>query len=189
MGYQAIFLDKERSEWDCESSLAELYINPQPTRCDESVRVLVYENDIPYFLLHVFIEVDEDGYFLDSCFRQVLCNDKYVAIMLGQHIHLVEVVSKEIKSFHLHDYVGHAYSIPGCSDFYLSESFLVATYCYVFLIDIVKGIIWRSKRCGIDGVVIHDISDGVIYGEGDWDPPGGWLAFRLSLKNGELMPD
>ncbi|MEM0674526.1 hypothetical protein AAHA48_15300 [Dickeya oryzae] len=94
MGYQAIFLDKERSEWDCESSLAELYINPQPTRCDESVRVLVYENDIPYFLLHVFIEIDEDGYFLDSCFRQVLCNDKYVAIMLGQHIHLVEAVSK-----------------------------------------------------------------------------------------------
>ncbi|WP_258570088.1 hypothetical protein [Dickeya zeae] len=166
------------------SSLAELYINPQPTRCDERVRVLVCENDIPYLLLHIFIEVDEDG-----CFRQVLCNDKYVTIMLGQHIHLVEVVSKEIKNFHLHDYVGHAYSIPDCSDVYLSESFLVTTYCYVFLIDIVKGIIWRSKRCGIDGVVIHDISDGVIYGEGDWDPPGGWLAFRLSLKNGELMPD
>ncbi|WP_246871348.1 hypothetical protein [Dickeya zeae] len=101
MGYQAIFLDKERSDLDYESSLAELYINPQlnpqPTRCDESVRVLVYENDIPYLLLHAFIEVDEDGCFLDSCFRQVLCNDKYVAIMLGQHIHLVEVVSKEIK--------------------------------------------------------------------------------------------
>jgi len=41
---------------------------------------------------------------------------------------------------------------------------------------------------GIDGIIVASTSDGVISGEGEWDPPGGWRPFRLSLATGVPAP-
>lgn len=46
-------------------------------------------------------------------------------------------------------------------------------------------IVWRNDDLGIDGVLIHDIEDGIIEGDGEWDPPGGWRPFRISLATGK----
>ncbi|PVZ84753.1 hypothetical protein C9426_22465 [Serratia sp. S1B] len=162
MRYSARFLDKDQDEWDHEYSLSEVDINPFPFRADERARVLVYENDVPIMLLHVFIEIDKEGCLLDSCFSGLLCNEQYVAIMLGQHIHLFEIASQKFRSLYLDDFVGHIYSVPDCLNIKLSENFLVTTFCYVFLVNVVEGITWKSPMCGIDGVIISNISDGII---------------------------
>ena len=38
---------------------------------------------------------------------------------------------------------------------------------------------WRFDKLGIDGVVVNDVTDGTISGDGEWDPPGGWRPFRI----------
>lgn len=104
----------------------------------------------------------------------------------GQHVHLFDTDSHQVKSLFLDDYVDHIYSIPDVWDHKasLSENFLVTTFQYTFLIHVSSGIIWRSEPCGIDGVIIHDIREGIIYGSGEWDPPDGWAPFNLRLSDG-----
>ncbi|MEQ6970910.1 hypothetical protein [Pectobacterium polaris] len=93
----------------------------------------------------------------------------------------------EVKSLYLHDYVGHLYPAPDITSGVLSSTFLVTTFLYTFLINVDSGIIWQSKQCAIDGVIINEIQNNVIYGSGEWDPPGGWEPFCLSLSTGHFI--
>lgn len=39
----------------------------------------------------------------------------------------------------------------------------------------------------IDGVVVNSVEDGLILGEGDWDPPSGGKPFPVRLESGTLI--
>ena len=43
---------------------------------------------------------------------------------------------------------------------------------------------WVSEPLGIDGVVVEGFTDGIIHGQGEWDPPGGWQSFQVELASG-----
>jgi hypothetical protein len=43
---------------------------------------------------------------------------------------------------------------------------------------------WRRDGIALDGVLVHDVDGGVIVGSAEWDPPGGWRPFALSLATG-----
>lgn len=162
-------------------------MNPFARLGEKDRRVLISDNGEPVVVLQLFIRADEDGFLISSAFCELLCNDRYVAIICGDHLHVFDIYTGQFSSTPLHDYVGHLYAVPDlCAD-RLHEQFLVATYCYVFLVHITGGIIWQSDQCAIDGVNISEIKDDVIYGNGEWDPPGGWRPFRLSLKTGERV--
>jgi hypothetical protein len=45
--------------------------------------------------------------------------------------------------------------------------------------------IWVSRLLAVDGVVVSSCTGGVVHGEGEWDPPGGWVPFSLSLSSGD----
>jgi len=47
--------------------------------------------------------------------------------------------------------------------------------------------VWQRSGLGIDGVIIREIKDGAIRGEGEWDPPGGWRPFALNFETGKLL--
>ena len=46
---------------------------------------------------------------------------------------------------------------------------------------------WRNDELGVDGVIVHDVAEGTISGDGEWDPPGGWRSFHVSLVTGEAV--
>ena len=46
---------------------------------------------------------------------------------------------------------------------------------------------WRNDVLAIDGVTVSDVVDGIISGEGEWDPPGGWRPFRIALADGRAL--
>ena len=48
-------------------------------------------------------------------------------------------------------------------------------------------IAWRNETLAIDGVIVNEIAGGVIAGDGEWDPPGGWRPFRISLSTGHAV--
>ena len=50
-------------------------------------------------------------------------------------------------------------------------------------------IVWRNDELGLDGVLIFDIEGDVIDGQGEWDPPGGWEDFLVSLATGDTLEE
>ena len=51
------------------------------------------------------------------------------------------------------------------------------------------GVVWRNDELGLDGVLIFDIEGDVIDGQGEWDPPGGWREFLVSLETGDTLEE
>ena len=47
--------------------------------------------------------------------------------------------------------------------------------------------LWRRDDLALDGVEIMGVTDGVIYGAGQVDPPDGWQPFALDLKIGKSL--
>ena len=49
--------------------------------------------------------------------------------------------------------------------------------------------LWHQRGLAADGVLISDVSESVLQGEGQWDPPDGeWSPFRLELATGRVLP-
>ena len=48
-------------------------------------------------------------------------------------------------------------------------------------------VMWNTPNLGLDGVGVKSVENGLVLGEGEWDPPGGWKAFVLRLDSGELV--
>jgi hypothetical protein len=49
--------------------------------------------------------------------------------------------------------------------------------------------LWHQRGLAADGVLISDVTDGVIQGQGQWDAPDGeWSPFRLELSTGRALP-
>lgn len=183
MTYHADFLDAEQRVAD---AIPERDVNPFSGPSTMRRRVLVSQDGEPVIVLCLFVALEEGRWIVEQCFSGIMNNDKTITILYGQHVHLFDTDSHQVKSLFLDDYVGHIYSIPDVWDHKtsLSENFLVTTFQYTFLINVSSGIIWRSEPCGIDGVIIHDIREGIIYGSGEWDPPDGWAPFNLRLSDG-----
>jgi hypothetical protein len=178
MRYQARFMEQAITAGEVNI----VHINPFAGQGKKDRRVLISDNGAPVLVLQLYIRADEEGFLVSSAFCDFLCNDHSIAIICGDHLH---IIPGHFRSFPLDDYVGHIYAVPDINSVRLHEHFLVATYSYVFLVHLTEGILWQSARCAIDGVTLSAIENDVIEGEGDWDPPGGWQPFRLSLKTGE----
>lgn len=67
-----------------------------------------------------------------------------------------------------------------------NEQFFVADACGIYCINREGKIIWQNKNLGIDGVIIHTFGD-TITGQGEFDPPGGWVDFRLDVNSGTKL--
>ena len=61
---------------------------------------------------------------------------------------------------------------------------LVATGGRILRLDQHGNLLWQSAPLAIDGVSIGSVRDGSVFGQGEWDPPDGWLPFKLDLVNG-----
>ena len=64
---------------------------------------------------------------------------------------------------------------------------LVASGTRVFRIGADGAVLWKSGELGVDGVLIHDVDADTVSGDGEWDPPGGWEPYEISLATGALL--
>ena len=141
--------------------------------------VLVSNDDIPMFLLQIYLFDEAD------CFHQVKYSDNYVVVGCGEKVHLFDSNKKTTKSIKLNGYFGHLYPINDIESDYFEDSILVASGVDLALLLKDGSLNWQSNPLGIDGVVVNAIQSGEILGEGEYDPPGGWEAFKLDIKDGK----
>ncbi|HWK03758.1 MAG TPA: hypothetical protein VNS58_09005 [Puia sp.] len=76
-------------------------------------------------------------------------------------------------------YFGHLYVAD--DRFYVADAY--GLYC----IDKTGTVCWHNDKLGIDGVCVNRFDGPHLFGEGEWDPPGGWRDFVLDKQTGELV--
>jgi hypothetical protein len=108
--------------------------------------------------------------------RDVICWANVIVVGVGDCIHFVSPGSRQTATVRLNGYFGHLYPV--------SDRLLVADAECLRSFDQNGSILWRSSELGIDGVVVNRVAEGIIEGEGEWDPPGGWRPFRIALSTG-----
>lgn len=114
-------------------------------------------------------------------FAEAIAWAGFVVIGFGAYVHLVETGSRRAKSFPVSCYFGHLYPAE--------DHLLVADAEYLTCFEPSGAVRWRSERLGIDGVIVTSVEAGVIRVKGEWDPPGGWRPYRISLATGASADD
>lgn len=141
---------------------------------------LVTHSGMPLFLVSVYAARGEY-----VCFREALVWRNWAVVGYGHSVYFVDLTTHESKQHWLDavsatmPYFGHLY--PGY------DHLLVATGSNIIRFDKAAEIVWASQDVGLDGVLIHDVDGERIRGDGEWDPPGGWLPFTMDLRTGQLI--
>jgi hypothetical protein len=141
---------------------------------------------------HEYLLVEEDGapkLRFDLCRAspeashktEGICWRDLIVIGFGERVFVVDPLSLESRCIQLNGYFSQFH----CGD----EWLLAASATDIVRLDRGGRMVWCSEALGIDGVIIQAVADGIISGEGEWDPPGGWIPFRISLRNGSSSPE
>jgi hypothetical protein len=152
--------------------MAPLVLGPLPgARGTAGAFVVVEEDNEP--LLRI------DLYSGPSCFafEDAVVWSGLVVIGWGERLHLVDLGTRANTVIELGGYFGHLYAA--------ADHLLVASCDRLMRIAPDRSILWHSAPLGIDGIIVDDVIEGVVHGRGEWDPPGGWIAFTLDLATGE----
>jgi len=109
------------------------------------------------------------------CFQECLYWKEALWIGFGRSVYRV---SSELKigRIPVDFYFGSFYS--------LENSLLVCSGTRLYRASPTGELLWTSAELGVDGVIVSELRDDAILGEGEWDPPGGWLPFQISLLDG-----
>ena len=94
----------------------------------------------------------------------------------GSTFYTVDLNTRAARVYPLRDYFGSIVT----SDAYC----LVASGERILRINRDGSKMWESDPIAVDGIIISSVDDGRISGEAEWDPPGGWRPFVLSLATG-----
>lgn len=111
------------------------------------------------------------------CFEEICFWLEFVVIGWGHHIHLVDLQTKTVATIDLGGYFGSLHPVEQC--------LLVASDQCLFRIEPDGSVLWRSESLGIDGVTVSVVTEDVVRGSGEWEPPGGWRPYQVSLATGQ----
>jgi hypothetical protein len=157
--------------WGCVKPLR---VGCVPTGLGTPDTYVLVENDGEP-LLRVDVYCDVDCY----AFEDLIVWREFVVIGLGSRVHIVNYQTEETNTFELESYFGHLY--PG------DEWLIIASGQRLLLIGPTGSVVWETEELGLDGVIIDSIEDDLIYGQGEWDPPGDWRPFQVRLATGEKI--
>jgi len=147
---------------------------------DPSITCVVGSDGDAEFAIDVYADTDEY-----SCFQEAVIWGHWSVIGFGHSVYFVDVATRDVRQYWL-DSVTTA--CPYFGHLYTGEGFLlVASGSNLWRFDSEAALVWTTQDVGLDGVLVHDVGSGVIRGDGEWDPPGGWLSFRVDLDTGTIL--
>jgi len=165
--YRATF---QRSLDDPWRFMDPIRVGPEPTGEPEPDAYVTVERDgTP--VARIDANVDHRG-----AFEALIAWDRFVVLGWDAVVHLIDPSTRHVRDIACDGYFGHLYP--------LGDRLLVATASELICVGDRGDIVWRRGELGIDGVIVESTGDDHISGEGEWDPPGGWRPFRLSLATG-----
>ena len=104
----------------------------------------------------------------------------WVAIGLGYAVYLLDPVTRAVRTIRLPFYF---------ENFIESDEWLLAVSgAGITRLNPRGEVDWENAEVAVDGVTVEDVVDGVIRGDAEMDPPGGWRPFRVDLASGRSLP-
>ena len=162
------FRHTHSTEW---SGRTTLQLGP-PSSGTAWAYLLVERDSNPW--LKVCLDLADNDY---PAFEECLEWRDALWVGFGSHVFRIGLPRLEIREFPLDSYFGNFHP--------LDNSLLICSGCRLHHLDALGNPLWTSPELGLDGVLVSDVHDGVIEGQGEWDPPGGWVDFRLDLRRGQ----
>ena len=133
--------------------------------------LLVSEREVPRLRVDIYVDTEEARVFWDAVVWR-----NWLAVGFGDRAYLIGMLGQPTLFIPLGGYFGHLY--PG------DGHLLIASCDRLVCVDSLGEVVWTSVPLGIDGVIVNSVDGGIVTGEGEWDPPGGWLPFRLDAITG-----
>lgn len=133
--------------------------------------------------MRVDIQADA-GY---SCWQDVRCIGNVAYIGYGDCLFVVHPHAGTAQLHSLDGYFGQFHSAEALERAPLMVAVIVASASELLGFSMEGMLQWRTGNLGIDGVRIESVQGDVVRGSGEWDPPGGWSPFCLSLRTGEKL--
>lgn len=140
-----------------------------------TIYALIEDDGTPLQRIDIYVSSSEC-----LAFQEAVVWRNFIVIGFGGHVYLLARDSQEAHIFPQEGYFGHLYPTEG--------RLFVASAERLVCIDIEGTLIWRTEPLGLDGVIVDEIRDGVLWGHGEWDPPGGWRPFLVDVKTGICLP-
>lgn len=159
------------TEW---SALPTLQLGP-PSLGTPWCYLLVERNGKPW--LRACLELADQDY---PAFEECLEWRDALWVGFGSRAFRIGLADLDTREIPLDSYFGSFYP--------LENSLLICSACRLHHLDDQGDLLWTSPEVGLDGVLVSGVSSGIIEGQGEWDPPGGWRDFRLDLNRGDLLP-
>ena len=144
--------------------------------------VLVSEGDAPF--LRIAVYTPHDDYHL-RCEADIWRD--WVLVGFGRQVAIVPLAGGDVCGFSLSDPALDTLFDYFCRFYCDADHAFASSGRRVFRIGADGSLMWTSPEVGLDGVLVHDVSAGLVTGDGEWDPPGGWLPFTLALDTGVLL--
>jgi len=121
-----------------------------------------------------------DRYAEDHIATDAVAWGGWVAIGLGRGVYLLDVETRAVRTIRLPMYFQR---------FVASAAWLLAVSgAGITRLNPRGEVEWENAAVAVDGVIVDDVYDGVITGDAEWDPPGGWRPFRVELATGRSLP-
>ncbi len=122
-----------------------------------------------------------------SCFKEIRCVGSIVYIGYGKCVFVIHPSYGKVETYLLDGYFGHIYSAEEHEVSPQLFSVLVTSASELLSFSLNGELQWRASELGVDGVTVRSVIADVVTGSGDWEPPGGWIAFKLSASTGERI--
>ena len=139
-----------------------------------AIYLMIQHQGMPWLVLAMNRSVRPEYWFR----QDAIAWKEVLVVGVAERIYMLTPSGNLICSIVLNDYF--------CEFSSDNDWLLVATGSRVHRLDNLGQLIWTSPPVANDGVVIGHVTDWLIQGEGQWDPPGGWRPFSLNLSNGTL---
>lgn len=150
--------------------LEPLRIGPIPTgEGTPQAFVLVKRDGLPHLRIDAYAP-------FDGPFRELTVWQSLVVLGWSDAVHLIDPGTRRVTNIVCDGYFGNLYIDDDC--------LLIASSTELIRIDAQARETWRCAGLAVDGVLVHNVAEGVIEGSGEWDPPGGWQPFRIALDTG-----
>ncbi len=127
------------------------------------------------------LRVDLYGNSWDFTFKDALVWYDRVFVGFGYSVYVIDPKKQSASEIYLGPYSDFRH-FHACQDY-----LLVASGDSLLRLAPDGAILWQTPNVGLDGVVVNSVENGLIQGEGEWDPPGGWRPFALRLDSGTLI--
>jgi hypothetical protein len=134
---------------------------------------LVFQASAPELRVDLYADRSTQLY----VYQQGLFFAELLAIGFGHEVHLVSFSEEAPRTLRLSSYFVSLHRA--------SDAVYVVSGEDITRLNLDGDVVWTSPQLAVDGIRVELISEDILSGEAEHDPPGDWRPFRIRTEDGQ----